>query len=137
MYPIKSFIKTLANLPPSIYLRNLLGVFPKYYQEPPLSYSASDLFFWRSDEVWRTRLDLLNLPSVLHPKKNNSDRVTLIVYDKQGQEIFRHQNTILPFQTTAIEIADLLGENAGFGSMACFHEAVEDSPSDPLSILHC
>jgi len=127
---LKSFIQTLANLPPSIYLRNMLGVFPKYYQKPPKGYSASDLFFWRSDEIWRTRFDLLNLPSVLFPNKKNSDRVTLIFYDNHGQEISRHQITILPFQIKAIEIADLLGCNAGFGSMACFHEPVEDSTSN-------
>jgi hypothetical protein len=128
---LKSFIQTFSNLSLSIYLRNLLGVFPKYYKEPPLSYSASDLFFWRSDEVWRTRFNLLNLPSVLYPKNNYSDRVTLIFYNSQGQEISRHQITILPLQTTVIEIEDLIGDTVGYGSMACFHEPVENSKSNP------
>jgi hypothetical protein len=125
MYPIKNFIQALTNSPASIYLRNTLGIRPKYYKEPPLDYSVSDLFFWRSDDVWRTRFDLLNLPSVLYPKYNISDKTTLIFYDEQGLEVCRKQVNIPPFQTRAIQIEDIVGDNAGFGSMACFHETSE------------
>jgi len=128
---IKNFIQTLANLPFSIYLRNFLGFFPKYYQEPPLNYSASDLFFWRSDENWETRFDLINLPSVLYPQNKMSDKATIIIFDNQGHEISRHQITIQPFQTKTIEIKDLLGDTVGFGSMACFHEIVGNSLPGP------
>jgi hypothetical protein len=129
MYPLKRFIQYLANLPTSIKLRNLFGILPKYYNEPPLDYSVSDLFFWRSDAVWRTRLDLLNVPSILYPKKNIFDKVTLVFYDKQGHEFLRKQITIPPFQTRAIQIEDILEGKTGFGSVACFHEASEGSPS--------
>ena len=131
MYPLKRFIKYLANLPPSIKFRNLFGILPKYYNEPPLDYSVSDLFFWRSDEIWRTRFDLLNLPSILYPNKNISDRVTLVFYDQQGHEFLRKQITIPPFQTKAIRIEDILEGNSGFGSMACFHEPSKSSMSAP------
>lgn len=123
MYPLKKFTQYLANLPPSIKLRNLFGILPKYYNEPPLDYSVSDLFFWRSDEIWRTRFDLLNLPSILYPDKNISDQATLVFYDQQGQEFLRKKITIPPFQTRAIQIEDILEGNSGLGSMACFHES--------------
>ncbi len=132
MHPIKKFIRTLANLPVSISFRNALGVYPKYYREPDLNYSVSDLFFWRSDEVWRTRFDLLNLPSVLYPENNISDKVTLIFYDRQGQEFFREQAIIPPLQTKTILVEDILGDNVGFGSMAFFHNALEKTkPNQP------
>jgi hypothetical protein len=136
MQPIKNFIQALANLPISISLRNALGVRPKYYKEPPMDYSVSDLFFWRSDEIWRTRFDLLNLPSVLYPENNISDNATLIFYDKRGKEFCRKQITIPSFQTRAIEIENIVGNNAGYGSMACFHEVLDDSqPASPQTCI--
>ena len=85
MYPLKQLIKKFSNLPLSISLRNAIGIRPKYYIEPPLNNSVSDLFLWRSDDVWRTRLDLLNLPSVLYPDQNITDKITLIFFDPQGK----------------------------------------------------
>jgi hypothetical protein len=127
MHPIKRIIQSFANWPASVYLRNALGVKPKYYKEPTLNCSVSDLFFWRSDEVWRTRFDLLNLPSVLYPKQNVSDRVTFIFYNQQGFEFHREKYTVPPLQKIAIQVEDVIGDKMGFGSMAIFHETPEDS----------
>lgn len=132
MYTIKSFIQTLGNLWPSIYLRNLLGVLPKYYREPPLGYAVSDLFLWRSDEVWRTRFDLLNLPSVLYPKNIIEDKVSLIFYDQEGQKICDENLVIPPFQKREIQVEDILGNTKGFGSMAYFHEGLEENSQQVL-----
>ena len=107
-------------------MRNALGILPKYYIEPAPNCSVSDLFFWRSDNVWRTRFDFLNLPSVFYPEQNVSDRVTLIFYNQQGQEFQREKITILPLQKITIQVEDLIGDNVGFGSMACFHETSKD-----------
>jgi hypothetical protein len=129
MYPIKHFLQLLANLPVSIYLRNTLGIQPKYYKEPALDSSVSDLFFWRSDKVWRTRFDFLNLPSVLCPEQNTSDNITLIFYNQQGQIFHQEKVIIPPLQKIIVQVEDIIGDNVGFGSMACFHETLEDFQS--------
>jgi hypothetical protein len=132
MYPIKRLFQSLVNLPPSIFLRNILGTWPKYYKEPPSNCSVSDLLFWRFDDVWRTRFDLLNLPSVLYPKGNITDKVTLIFYDQQGQKLCQEKITILPFQKKIIQIEDFLSGNPGFGSLAVFHDALEEIQNGPM-----
>jgi hypothetical protein len=129
MYPIKNFLQILANLPVSIFLRNTLCIQPKYYKEPKLDSSVSDLFFWRSDKVWRTRFDFLNLPSVLHPDQNISDSITLIFHNQQGQTFHQEKITVPPLQKLIVQVEDLIGDNVGFGSMACFHETSEDLQS--------
>ena len=132
MYPIKRLFQTLVNLPPSIFLRNILGVCPKHYKEPPSNCSVSDLLFWRFDDVWRTRFDLLNLPSVLYPKGNITDKVTLIFYDQQGQKLCQEKITIPPFQKKVIQVEDFLNGNTGFGSLAVFHDALEEIQASPI-----
>ena len=122
MYPIKRIFKVLANFPITISLRNALGIRPKYYKEPSLNCSVSDLFFWRSDKTWQTRFELLNLPSVLYPKENIQDNISLIFYDQQGRELHQQNFTIPPFQKRTIQVDDIIGNKAGYGTMACFHE---------------
>jgi hypothetical protein len=125
MFPLKDILMRLANFPVCISLRNTLGIRPKFYKEPALNCSVSDLFFWKSDKTWQTCFELLNVPSVLYPKKNISDNISLIFYDQQGQEFHREKFTIPPFQKRTIQVDDIIGDNAGCGTVACFHENLE------------
>lgn len=120
----------MANSAPGIMLRNSLGWKGKVYVETPLSYSVSDLFFWCCDDNWRTRFDLMNLPSILFPQKNLEDVVTILFYNQKGEELFREKVVIPPLQGHVVYVDQIVGENAGFGTMAFFHEANPSNESE-------
>ena len=137
MYPLNQIIKNIGNMSAVILLRNAFGIRPKYYKEPPLNYSVSDLFLWRSDDFWRTRFDLVNLPSILYPDEKISDSITLIFYNQKGEEFHREKIIVSCLQKRSILIEDIIGKTQGFGTMACFHETQESlkSPQSQTCIV--
>lgn len=133
MSKLKILISKFANSAPGIMLRNSLGWKGKVYIETPLSYSVSDLFFWCCDDNWRTRFDLMNLPSILSPKKNLEDVVTIVIYNQKGKELIRRKIVIPPLQCHVVFVDEIVGENAGFGTMAFFHEANPSKESEEFN----
>ncbi len=135
MSKLKILINKIANSAPGIMLRNSLGWKGKVYIEMPLSYSVSDLFFWCCDDNWRTRFDLMNLPSILSPQKNLEDVVTILFYNQKGEELIRKKIVIPPLQCHVVLVDQIVGENAGFGTMAFFHEA--NQSKEPEEFYSC
>lgn len=130
MSKLKTLINKIANTAPGIMLRNSIGWRGKVYVEMPLNYSISDLFFWCSDDNWRTRFDLLNLPSILFPQKNPEDTVTILFYNQKGEELIRKKIVIPPLESHVVWVDEIVGENAGFGTMAFFHETNQSTESE-------
>jgi hypothetical protein len=136
MSKLKTLINKIANTAPGIMLRNSLGWRGKVYVEMPLNYSVSDLFFWCCDDNWRTRFDLSNLPSILSPQKNLEDVVTILFYNQKGEELIRKKIVIPPLQSHVVLVDQIVGENAGFGTMAFFHETDQSKESEePFSCI--
>ncbi len=138
----KSIVRPIADGPYGIFVRNLLGLHPVHYYGPESKkinsqYSVSDLFFWQSDKIWRTRFDLLNISSFIFPRSPCKERVSLVVYNSDGQEKKRIEFMLEPFEMRKITF-DEIAEGAGnYGTFAAFHDPEDAKLWEALDSCLC
>jgi hypothetical protein len=84
--------------------------------------TVSDLFPWRVDGKWETLYALPNMMSQFSPDVQETDIVTIIIYDHAGQEIIRQNIDFAPMEVRLIKIEDLLKGQTGHGTFAIFHD---------------
>ena len=122
--------RRFAHTPVGMFARDLTGMSP-YKQMVPGSWcgkkndyaeSISDAFIYRCSEQWRTRFDLMNLPSLMMPSDPVDDRATLIFFSQEGIEIDRVVIELKPFEVRPILVGDILGKKSDFGIFSVFHE---------------
>ena len=121
---LKKILLPLLDKPFFDHFRAATGIRPPLFLRPmKQNESISDLFPWRVDEKWETQYDLMNLPSLVFPKKNFVDFITMIFFDSRGKEISRKQFELNPLETRKILIRDFLKGITGQGTFSCFHFA--------------
>lgn len=124
MGSIRSALRSLLDSPVGDRLRKMTGYNPTAFLRPMSAQaSISDLIPWRCDDVWNTRFDLLNLPSLLFPEANARDEATIVFFDADGAEITRQTAMLEPFETKTILLDSVVGRGRGAGTFACFHRS--------------
>lgn len=104
-------------------LRAALRVEPPHLKRPFSRHGCfSDLFPWRRDGSWQTKIDIMNLPSLMLPQSPPDDDVLLIAFDNDGRELVRETLRIAPFSTQTVLLNDMVPGNQDRGSFACFHK---------------
>ncbi|MEK9627559.1 MAG: hypothetical protein VW455_00910 [Nitrospinota bacterium] len=120
----KKAVSPLYNNPFGDFLRAKFQIRPPRFVRPLSgAETISDLFVWRVDEIWETRYTLMNLPSYIFPDQAETDHATLITYNEDGNEIYRNNFELKPFECQKTDIRDLLQGKTGQGTFACFHSA--------------
>jgi len=95
---------------------------------PGDAYSTiSDLFVWRSSEVWQTFFELIDIPSLFEDGQG-SGQVTLMFFDGSGNHI-REEKLHLPANCRkTLNISSLVGRTHGeSGTFAIFHSTAPPS----------
>lgn len=120
---VRIAIRTLADSHAGQVIRRKLGVKPPLAVRPSSpEYSVSDLFPWRVDDIWDTRFDLTNVPSMIFPDSAPHDRVTMVVHGLDGREITRKVYELAPFEVRSVLLRDLVGSAGPAGTFSVFHD---------------
>lgn len=120
---LKSWGKSLLDNPAGDRVRPFLGLKPLLVTRPWRHDAAvSDLFPWRCDDLWDTRFDLANIPSLLVPGQDAVDRVTAVLFDAGGSEIARHAVDVPPRAVVPMTIGQFPSRPRGSGTLAVFHD---------------
>jgi len=124
---VKKIFRPLYNYPFFDHLRAYFNIRPPLFIRPLSKKAAiSDLFPWRSDDLFDTRFDLMNIPSLVIPEGPPTDIVTLVFFNSEGEEVLRHIQKLKPFENKKIIFRDLFNNTNGLsgqGTFACFHFA--------------
>lgn len=121
---IRKAARALADSHTGQVLRRKLGVKPPLAVRPRSpEYSVSDLFPWRVDDIWDTRFDLTNVPSMIFPDRAPTDRVTMVVFAADGRELIRKVFDLAPFEVQPVLLRDLIGQTGvTAGTFSVFHD---------------
>lgn len=124
MSSISAAVRKIADSPVGQVLRRRLGIKPPLAVRPySPEYSVSDLFPWRVDDIWDTRFDLTNVPSMIFPDRVPVDTVTMVVFALDGKEIVRRDFQLQPFEVRPVLLRDLVeGSGVCAGTFAVFHD---------------
>lgn len=124
MSALRSTLRGLADSHIGQVLRRKFGIKPPLAVRPPSpEYAVSDLFPWRVDDIWDTRFDLTNVPSMIFPDRAPQDRVTMVIHGLDGREITRKVFDLAPFEVHSVLLRDLVGDQAGpAGTFSVFHD---------------
>jgi hypothetical protein len=113
-------------------MNNLIKKAPWIFKQPltkipkNLGTQVSDLFVWRSSENWKTFFELINLPA-LFTQDANDNYVNLILFDCNGNLLFKKKIQLLDRQRLTIDLDFFLNQNeqmhrvGEFGTFAVFH----------------
>ena len=113
-------LRSIARSPVGLTLKSLLGMpLPEYI--PRLDECVSDLFIWRSDDVWETRFDLFHIAGIVNPRFTQPYPVLIHVYDKEGSLLYEQSREVQYGEVQKLRLEELLGRQSGFGSFALFH----------------
>ena len=104
-------------------IRDWMDWGPIWFNAPVApSHSVSDAFFWRLDAGFRTRFDLMNVPSFATASPATKDRAVLVFFSPEGREIGRERFALEPFEIRPVFIEDYIPSDAEFGTFFSFHE---------------
>lgn len=85
--------------------------------------SLSDFIPWRCDDTWDTKYHIMNLPSLLEPARKTEDRATVLIHNKEGEQILNFKIDLEPFGNFNLIFSEHLDkENYGFGTFSIFHD---------------
>ena len=122
---MKKYLKLIYNSFLGIALRNIVGFRPpKYILENKTSYSASDLFVWRTDNGYST---IFKASNILKKFYGEDSSLLFFFFDQQGREIF---SKTLNFHGNIAELtidSDFVGRE-GLGTFCAFN--ILKSPSE-------
>ncbi len=120
----RKILSSLANNAVGDRIRTLLGYNPPLSLRPWYRQSSiSDLFVWRADDIWQTRFEILNIPSMGFPSNPEDDRVVMIFFDAAGQEFARIDELIPPYRRKRLDISEICRGHGILGTFGCFHGA--------------
>jgi hypothetical protein len=127
---LKQFLRPKIDNAVGDRLKSLLRQNPPWYARPwSKDVTISDLIPWRCDNEWNTRFDVLNIPSLVFPEDSPKDKTLLVIFDADGMEIKRIENTLEPFRVKNIIFDEILDDHRGYGTFACFHHAPTIDPN--------
>jgi hypothetical protein len=88
----------------------------------------SDLFVWRSSDMWQTFFELIDIPSLFEDGRE-SKHVDLIFFDKSGHRVLEQRIDLRANSRQTLNISSLIGRVHGeVGTFAVFHSTT------PISI---
>lgn len=122
---MNKYLKPLYNNALGVAVRNATGFRPPTYLiQNENSFLASDLFFWRTDKGYST---IFKASDILKKFYDEESAILLILFDKQGQEIF---SKTLDFKEGIgdFTIDSSLVETEGMGTFCAFNILL--NPSD-------
>jgi hypothetical protein len=95
----------------------------------------SDLFVWRSSEVWQTFFELIDIPSLFEDGQG-SGQVKLVFFDGGGNQIREEKLHLKANCRQTLDISALVGRMHGeSGTFAIFHSATPRSVTKLGSFL--
>jgi hypothetical protein len=111
------------------FARDLTNIDPQRYLTPDFTETISDAFLFRASGGYRTRFDLINIPSLLFPEEAPADRVTIVFFSAAGAETSRTTVDLEPFEMRPLFLDELVGDGQEFGIFSLFHELQETTDS--------
>ncbi len=120
---VKNMLRPVFDTPFGDRVRTAIGYRPPVTMRPTHAHATlSDLFVWRLDDTWETAFDLVNVPSLIFPDWDLSDRATIVVFTDDGQEILRETFELEPLATKLLPLAELIdGFPGNHGTFSVFH----------------
>lgn len=116
---MKNFLRKLWRTKLSIWVRNIVGIRPVYRRWYMLDqpYAASDQFFWRTDNEFKTHFRVSDIVGKYYGEKS---RLRIHIFDRQGREINQFEKPV----QEAVEHITIDKNNAApnsYGTFNVFH----------------